>query len=264
MSEQFLTIILWLLPLVGGLVLAFAKPPEAVAFVNRASAWWESQYQAAKTNSGFFVGTLWRWLIWGFHKLDGWTAAIEDVAIRAGVRAALFFYVAGLSVLLMASAIYLALVVAAIFVGFWLLGKALNNNQEERSRPPSPAAAAGGRSRQRKDMWGDTYTEHTDSEGKRTGTSRPRKDMWGDTFTERRGPDGEVEETSRERKDMFGDKYTEHRDADGQKSGESWDKKDVFGDDYVRHQDTEGEEAGRSEERRDWEGDRYTDHKKKD
>jgi len=264
-----LAIVLWLLPLVAGLVLGLAKPAAAIGFVNRASDWWEGQYQSAASKSGFFTGVLWRWLIWGIHKLHGWTAGIADDAVRAGVRAAMFFYIAGLSVFLMLSAIYLAIAIALLVIGFWVLGKVFELGSDQKSdtptyRRPSPSAARDGQSRKRRDFWGDEYTEHTNADGERTGTSRERKDWLGDSYVERRGTDGEVQETARERKDWLGDEYTEHRASGGEKSGESRSKKDWLGDEYVEHRDADGDEAGRSEERRDWLGERYTEHKKKD
>lgn len=262
--------LLWLamlaLPAIVGVFLATTKPPEVIAWVNGASAWWERRYLAAKANDGLLVGGLWRWSIWGFHKLHGWTANIAEVETRAGVRTALFFYVGGFSLLLIASAIYAVVILAMMVIGFWILMKVLeagNGGSENRSHA-SPSPSRGGRSRQRKDWLGDDYTEHLDDSGARTGTSRTRKDWLGDTYVERRSVDGESEETSRERKDWLGDAYTEHRNADGEGSGRSRNRRDWLGDDYVEHRDAEGVETARSRERRNWLGDRYTEHKKKE
>lgn len=261
--------LLWLGPLVAGLVLAFAKPPQAIAFVHRASGWWDSQYLAAKAKGGLFVGFLWRWLIWGFHKLHNWTLGISDDAVRAAVRATLFFYIAGLSLFLMASAIYLALVVAAIIVGFWLFGKFMQAGGLANENPGSRSSTADtgftpGKSRERKDFWGKDYTEHVNEDGDVVATSREKKDFWGNGYSEQRSPDGEVLRTSRETEDWLGDPFTEHRDAEGNRAGTSRDKKDWLGDDYVEHRDAEGEEVGRTVDREDWLGGAYKEDKKKD
>ncbi len=258
---------LWLAPLVAGLVLSFAKPPQAVAFIHRASEWWDAQYLAAKARGGLFVGFIWRWLIWGFHKLHQWTSGITDDAVRAAVRATLFFYVAGLSLFLMASAIYLALVIAFIVAGFWLLGKFLQAGGVDTGASDTRTTGTGfkpGQSRERKEMWGDRYTEHTNKDGDVVARSRDKKDMWGNTYSEQRSRDGEVIQTSRETKDWLGERFIEHRDGEGNVVGTSRDKKDWLGDDYVEHRNEEGDEVGRSTDRKDWLGDSYKETKPKD
>jgi len=258
-----------ILPLGGGIYVAMAKPGDAVEWINSKSAWWESSYEAAKAKEGFFAG-LWRWLIWGVHKLHRFTEDVEDSAVRAGLRLALFFYILALSIFILASLIYLAIVIALIVLGFWILAKVVGSESDstERStyveRHPEPRAARGGRSRQRKDFWGNDYTEHRDEDGNLVGTSRVKKDFWGNTFVERRDVEGDVEETSRARKDFWGNDFTEHRDADGDKSGESRDRKDFWDNDYVEHRNEEDDEVARSRPRKDFWGNDYVEHEPKE
>lgn len=127
---------LWALPLIAGVAIAASRPAEAVAWVNQASAWWDRRHLAAKARGGLFVGFIWKWLTWGFSKLHRWTERIEDEARRAGLRVALFFYVAAISVTVMASLIYLALVVFVILIGIWLFSKFAGNRDVEMPRIP--------------------------------------------------------------------------------------------------------------------------------
>jgi len=270
-SASLLWPMFWILPAIAGLVLGLAKPPEAVSWVNNASAWWSRRYLAAKAKGGLFVGGLWRWLIWGFHKLHGWTEAIEDAAIRAGVRAALFFYVGGLSLFVIASAIYLAVVLALIVFGFWVLGKFLNSENEgsaapsPRYRRPAKAHVAGATSsRAKKDFWGNDYTEHRGRDGEVVATSADRKDMWGNEYVETRGRDGEVLQTSASREGFFGGQYTETRNAEGNVAHTSADRKGLLGEEYTEHLNADGDEIARSRDRTGWLGDDYVEHDKKE
>jgi hypothetical protein len=262
-------IVLGILPLAGGVSIAAAKPDEAVEWINSKSAWWESSYQAAKLKDGFFA-SLWRWLIWGVHKLHALTEGTEDSAVRAGVRLALFFYILAFSLFVLASLIYLAIVLVLIVAGLWIVAKILNagngdtEHRDSSQRRPIPGAARGGQSRKRTDFWGKDYTEHRDEEGNIVGSSRVKKDFWGNTFVERRDVNGDVEETSRARQDFWGNEYTEHRDAQGDKSGESRAREDFWGNDYVEHRDEEGDEVGRSTPRKDFWGNDYVEHEPKE
>lgn len=263
--------ILWLLflilPTIAGIFIGIVKPPEAVAWINDASAWWERHYSSVKARGGFIIGGLWRALIWGFHTLHRATEPVADEAVRAGMRVALFFFIGGVSLFVIASLIYLAVVLAMILIGFWILGKFLGwetSNGDPGRDYPAPRASRKGTSRRRQDWLGDEYVEHLDENGRPVGRSDVRKDWLGDAYVERRNAEGEVVETSRGREDWLGDEYTEHRGVDGERTGESRDRKDWLGDDYVEHRDADNEVAGRSTRRRDWLGDPYTEHEPSD
>lgn len=120
---------IWLAPAIIGIVIAVAKPPAAIDWISGASAWWERQYVAAKAKGGFWVGGVWRWSIWGIHRLHLSTQTMSDPARRAGVRAALFFYIGGASVFLVGTLLYVAisLVIGLILLAvvIWALSKFL-------------------------------------------------------------------------------------------------------------------------------------------
>jgi len=118
-----------------------------------------------------------------------------------------------------------------------------------------------GTSVQKKDWFGDDYTEHQDGGGNVTGRSEEKTDWFGDDYIEHQDGDGNVTGRSEEKTDWFGDDYTEHQDGDGNETGRSEEKTDWFGDDYTEHQDGDGNVTGRSEEKTDWFGDDYTEHR---
>jgi hypothetical protein len=261
-----LIVILLILPVVAGVIIAKVNSPETVAWVNNASAWWDRRYCAAKARGGGLFLGLWRALIWGFHKLHGATEGVADEAIRAGTRTASFFYIGGLSVLVIATVIYVAVVIALILFGLWVLFKIFGSDDSDSGSRgyTEPRSARGGTSRRRKGWLGDEYVEHLDEDGRPAGRSEVKKDWLGDEYVERRNADGDIVETSRDRKDWLGDDYVEHRDADGRRTGASRDRKDWLGDDYVEHRDKENRETGRSKRRRDWLGGSYTEHEPRD
>jgi hypothetical protein len=261
-----LRIILLLLPAVAGIVVILAKPEGFVSWVNDASAGWDRRYVAAKAREGLLNG-VWRALIWGFHKLHQWTEGIDDDATRAGVRTASFFYVGALTLSVIATAIYLVIIVVLIVVGLWILAAVLggeSNRAEDSYERVMPTRARRGTSRQRRDWMGHDYEEHLDGEGRPAGRSDVSTDWLGNTHVERRDADGEVVETSHHQKDWLGNDFVEHRGADGEATGESRDRKDWLGNDYVEHTDADNQEAGRSTQRRDWLGNSYTEHEPKD
>ena len=175
-----LTIILLILPIIAGVVVAKVKSPETVAWVNNSSAWWDRRYCAAKARGGGSFLGLWRALIWGFHKLHRATEGVADEAIRAGTRAALFFYIGGLSVLVIATAIYIAVVVALIIFGLWVLFKIFgaDDSGDRSSGYSEPRGARRGTSRRRKGWLGDEYVEHLDEDGGRLAGRRSGRAGW--------------------------------------------------------------------------------------
>lgn len=269
-SGLFLIIFL-VLPAVVGTIVALAKPPEFVVWINKTSSWWHDHYAAVKAKDGLIVG-LWAWLIWGIHKLHQWTESIQDEAIRAGARFGLFFCVAGLSVIIIASLLYIAFVLLVIAVGFWIFSAVFGDSstsrdwEDEEDRRPrrKPMAAREGRSVRRTDWLGNPYTEHLDEDGRRVGRSEAKKDWLGNAYIETRNSDGEIVETSRREKDWLGNDYVQHRDSEGDKSGQSRASQDWLGNDYVEHRDADGNERGRSRKRQDWLGNDYTEHEPKD
>lgn len=253
--------------MVGGVV-ALAKPPEFVAWINDKSSWWSDHYSAVKDREGLIAG-LWGALIWGIHKLHQWTAQIEDDAVRAGTRFALFFCVATVSLIVIASLLYLAFILLVIVVGFWVLAQIFGDGNQGRreyedDEPLRPSTSRKGRSRRRTDWLGNEYVEHLAEDGSRVGRSETKKDWLGNRYVETRNAEGDVVETSRREKNWLGDEFVEHRNAAGDKTGESRDRQDWLGNDYVEHRDAEGTERGRSRRQKDWLGDPYTEHEPRD
>jgi hypothetical protein len=259
------------LPGTIGLVVALAKPPEFVAWINEKSEWWDSHYAAMQSRGGLLAG-FWSVLIWGVHKLHRLTASIDDEAARAGVRFGLFFCVGSLSVIIIASLVYIAVGLALIAAGLWVFAKFLelggvtskSDDEEDEVRSRVPRSARAGRSRRRTDWLGNPYTEHLDEEGNRDGRTESKKDWLGNRYAETRNADGEVVERSRRRTDWLGRDYVEHRDEEGDKTGESRARQDWLGNDYTEHRDADGEERGRSRGRTDWLGNDYTEHEPRD
>ncbi|HEY5722208.1 MAG TPA: hypothetical protein VIT45_07785 [Allosphingosinicella sp.] len=255
----------------AGIFVALAKPPEFVAWINDKSDWWDRHYASMKEKEGFIAGT-WAAMIWGIHKLHQGTASIDDEAIRAGTRFALFFCVASVSLIVVASLIYLAIVIALLIIGFWILGMVFGDDKKQRDeeyekepyQPRRPRAARAGRSRQREDWLGNKYTEHLDEDGSTIGRSEAKKDWLGNPYVETTNADGEVVETSRGRKDWLGNPYVEHRDAEDEKSGESRAEEDWLGNPFVEHRDEDGAESGRSRKKQDWLGNDYVEHEPKE
>jgi hypothetical protein len=261
-------IIFLVLPALVGAVVALAKPPEFVAWINTTSAWWHNHYSVVKAKDGL-IADLWGWLIWGVYKLHQGTEAIEDEAHRAGARFALFFFVASVSVIIIASLLYLAFILAVIAIGIWIFaaifgdGDKSSPDEDYNEREPrrrKPTAAREGRSVRREDWLGSEYTEHLDRDGRSAGRSEVKKDWLGNAYVETTNADGEVVETSSRGKDWLGADYVEHRNADGEKSGESRNSQDWLGNEYVEHRDADGIERGRSTKRSDWLGNDYTEH----
>ena len=230
-GRRKISLLLWLAPLVAALIIAFAQPAGAVAWINSTSAGWERRYQAVRR--GGIFRRVWRALLWVLHKLHGATEGIVDEAHRAAVRLVSFFYAAGLALFVLGTMIYIALMLAMLAIGLWIVGAVLGVDT------PSPRIRRShsdeGRSRQRKDWMGNDYTEYVDRDGTKTGEGRERKDWAGNSYTERTDADGNTEGTSRTRTDWAGNDYTEHVDSDGNKTGESRDRKDWAGNDYTEH-----------------------------
>lgn len=268
------TALFWIIflavPATAGAIVAVSKPPEFVSWINRFSTAWNQHYECLETDKSVLVG-IWAALIWGTHKLHHWTATVEDDANRAGMRLALFSFVAALSVIIIASLIYLAIGIAIIAACLWVASMIFGDGSrpseqdsgDDERRRMQPRRRTG-RSRERTDWFGNEYTEHLDDERNVVAKSVVKKDWWGNEYIETRNAEGEVIETSRQREGWFGREYVEHRNADGEKSGESQDRTGWFGDEYVEHRDAEGVEQSRSRERTDWWGDPYTEHKPKD
>jgi hypothetical protein len=265
MGSPVIWIIFLVLPIAGGVAVAITQKPELVASINNMSGWWYRHYLSVKDKEGLIVG-IWRWLIWGFHKLHKWTEGVENEAHRAGVRVALFFGIGAVSVLVIATLIYVAVILALFAIGIWVVSMILGGNDDNRPTRSydAPSTARRGRSRRRKDWLGEDYVEHVDEDGRPGGESRVRKTWLGEEYVERRNADGDVVETSRSERDWLGDEYTEHRNADGDRTGESRDRRDWLGEDYVEHRDADNRERGRSRNRRDWLGDPYTEHEPRD
>ncbi|MCU7805617.1 MAG: hypothetical protein KZQ96_20715 [Candidatus Thiodiazotropha sp. (ex Lucinoma borealis)] len=100
------------------------------------------------------------------------------------------------------------------------------------------------------------YTEHTDSDGNKTGESRDREGIFG-KYTEHTDTDQNITGESRERDGILGE-YTEHEDNAGNIVGESRERKGIFGK-YIEHVDANGNIIGKSREREGILG-KYTEH----
>jgi hypothetical protein len=269
MDSTFFWVVFVVLPGVTGIVVAVTKPVEFVLWINATSERVNDHYASVARRDGFLIGVLWRSIIWGVHKLHIWTVPVEDPAVRAGLRLALFCAILAVSVLVIGALIYVAVVLTLIVVAMIVLGKLLgqesSRNRDDEDEPRRvPFARRSGRSRRAKDFWGSEYTEHLDNDGRAVGRSERKKDFFGNTYTETRDADGEVVETSRRKKDFFGNEYTEHRDAEDEKAGESRSRKDFFGNDYVEHRDPDGDETARSRPRRDFFGNDFIEHEPRD
>ncbi len=279
MRGDGLSIILALLPLIAAAVLAFAKPPAGVAWVNAASAWWEMRYQRAKAGSGWIAG-LWRALIWGFHKLHELTGGIVDDAVRAAVRAALFLYVGALSLLVIGTALYTVAVFAMIALGLWIAAKALkfnaglNDGVERRSEGRDFWGATRTEVRDghgellrteqvQTDWWGKSHVEHRDAQGNFAGETRRRDGLFGGGALERRDAEGRVVATEREREGLFGDRWTETRDAEDRVTATAAHRESLVEGDYVEHRDAEGRVTARTFRRTSLFGDRIAERRER-
>jgi len=67
-----------------------------------------------------------------------------------------------------------------------------------------------GKSIERKDFFGNKYTEDIDDDGNKIGESREREDFFGNKYIEHVNNHGDKIGESREREGFFGNKYTEH------------------------------------------------------
>jgi len=254
------------IPALVGTYVCFAKPIEFAGWINNASAGVHHHYQAVSSKDSIFAN-IWAAVIWAPHKIHGWTDSIEDEATRAGVRFGSFFFAVGMSLIVIASLLYVALVIAVLIVGIWFLSRFFaDGTRPERydDEPPMPASARRGRSRERTDWLGNPYTEHLDEDGSRRGKSVVKKDWLGNSYVETTNVDGETVETSRARKDWLGNDYVEHRNSSDEIVGESREREDWLGNPYTEHRDSQREERGRSRSRTDWLGKDYTEHEPKD
>jgi hypothetical protein len=263
-----------ILPAAIGVVVALAKPPEMVSWINDRSDGWDRYYGSMAEKSGVFAG-IWGGLMWGVHKLHVATSGIEDEAVKAGLRVGFSFCIAALSIVILLSLIYIAVGIAVIAAGFWVLNRFMEDEgaaarRRARARAErleeaqdQPFTRRDGRSRRRTDASGNEYTEHLREDGSVASRSEIKKDWLGNSYIETRNDEGEVVETATVRDGLF-ETYVEHRDGEGDKVGRSHHRDGWFGDEYVQHQDTEGTETGRSRSRTDRSGRDYTEHERRD
>ena len=117
-----------------------------------------------------------------------------------------------------------------------------------------------GRSEERRDFFGRTYTVHYDENGKEIGRSEIRRDFFGHEYTQHQDERGTETGTSEEHRDFFGHEYTQHQDERGAETGTSEEHRDFFGRKYRQHYDASGRPIGTSERRRGFLGNKYTAH----
>lgn len=263
-----------ILPAAVGLGVALLKPPGIVCWINEQSDLWERRYEAMDEKGGTLAGA-WVVLMWGVHKLHKGTVAIEDEALKAGLRFGFSFCIAAISIAIILSLIYLAVLIALIAAGIWAAGRIFEDEEDARKRrarerarrldeaQDHPLTNQAGRSRRRTDRSGNEYTEHLREDGSVAGRSEIKKDWFGNAYVETRNAEGEVVETSTARSGWFGGTFVEHKDAEGEQTGRSRDQTGWFGNDYVEHKNAEGDETGRSRNRTDRWGKDYTDHQRR-
>ena len=120
------------------------------------------------------------------------------------------------------------------------------------------------RSERRDGFLGDSYIEHRDDSGTKTGESREKTGFFGDEYTEHRDADGNKVGESQETTGFLGNEYTVNRNADGNKTGESREQTDFFGEKYTEHRDTSGKKIGESRTKTGWFGNQYVEHTQDD
>ncbi|HEX9964600.1 MAG TPA: hypothetical protein VGB04_06410 [Allosphingosinicella sp.] len=252
-----------------------AKPPEMVRWINDHSDSWDRRYESLDSKGGFLAGA-WVVLMWGVHKLHRGTAAIEDEGVKAGLRFGLSFCIAAISIVLILSLIYIAIGIALIAAGIWVVGRVLEDEDSARKRRAREREARleeaqdhafahqKGRSRRRTDRSGKEFTEHLRDDGTVASRSEIKKDWLGNSYVETRNSDGDVVETAEVRRGLMGGLFVEHRNGEGDETGRSRDQTGWFGDEYVEHKDAEGNETGRSRGRTDRHGNDYTEHERRD
>lgn len=102
-------------PLLIGLAVAVARSENATGALDRCDAWVANRRTANAQRDGRFARWAIRPVLWTFSRFGAWTQPIENVHVRAGIKAASYLYLTGLVV-------YLAIVVTMIIVVFAIMG----------------------------------------------------------------------------------------------------------------------------------------------
>jgi len=263
---------LWLLPLlIGAAVAAFNKDR-----INEMTESIEARFRGWKQKTAGRDGFLFRYvlnpLLWTIVKFFDWTDGFAHRGLKNGVRVATTLYLIALWLLLLYSAIVIAIMIAMVLAGLFIVGKILSASSDSRSSSYSYSRAdddddsrtvrpRGGRSTRKTDWLGEEYVERTDAEGNVVSRSRVREGLLGGKYIEATDSDGNVVGRTEAREGLLGDRYLETRDSDGEVVSRTREKEGWLGDRYSETEDADGEVIEKSRQRETLFGSKYTEHK---
>jgi hypothetical protein len=119
-------------------------------------------------------------------------------------------------------------------------------------------------SREEKDIFGNTYIQHYNDDGTKSGWDTQENDILGNEYTQHHNQDYTKSGWSTPEKDILGNEYSQHHSQDYTKAGWSTQEKDILGNEYTQHHDQDYTKTGWSTPEKDILGNEYTQHRNQD
>lgn len=259
-AESAITLLIFLLPVIAGIVIALARPEPVIGWMEKAlNSCAERRDRAAakdtKTARWFF-----RPLYAALYLAGAGTRFIRDPFLRCGVTLAIQLYLICFALFVAYIAIVVIVALAFLLFALWIWSKFTGDNEGPVSSRERRASFRPARSEPRTDFLGNKYVQHLDENGRKIARTETKHDFLGNAYQETVSQDGERLGRSEAREGIFGDKYTQHFDAEGKKAGRSEQREGFLGNEYVQDYDEEGRKAGRSEVKEDFLGSKYVKH----
>lgn len=124
--------IIWLIPIIIGAIVVFAKPKPVVSWTNKLNDWIIEKRKKFAENEDTLSKYFFRPLLGGLYKIMEWTGKrFEDEFLRSGVRITLILYF----IMVMAFVAYIVIVVIIAIIIlvllFWIITRILFGKEEE-------------------------------------------------------------------------------------------------------------------------------------
>jgi hypothetical protein len=270
-GSDFLHVLLLTSPIIAAIYISFSKNKYMVSKVNGINDWIINKQIDYADSDSFKSRFIIAPLLWPFKKLESITRSIEDNSKQGALRVLLYgYYAVALGYLVFILFMFFIIVMISTLV-FGFILDAMTHDVDFAIRNLFGKSTDILHSRQKKNIFGDEYTETTDGDGNIVSVSRKKKGFFGDDYVETTDNEGNVLSESRDKKaSLFfsdGKDYVETTDNEGNVLSESRDKKaSLFfsdGKDYVETTDNEGNVLSESREKKNWFGDKWVEHEKK-
>lgn len=238
MRPSSLGFLFWFLPLVIGGIVAAVNSDDINGATERAEAWARERQRRTAASTGRFAKYVLNPLLWSIVRFCDWTDGFAHRGVKNGARVAIVLYLVAAwlfalyltvlaAVALVVVVIGVALALAAIYVGFKIIG-AFGEGTASDNRSPQFEAARSSRSYRKTGMFTEDETGRTNEDGRvfrKTGM-----------FTEEEVGRVDVDGTTYEKTGMFTEEETGRKDAEGR----IFAKTGMFTEDEVGRVDADG------------------------